>query len=400
MLDRATKSSSTGVEFWLALAEVQIRAGIKDDGALSPEELRKINPILEKARSCAGEKLEALAKLADFFVLTKQVKDAIPIYVHIVEKSRNVPGEELLAVRDKLARSLLASGQREQAVAVLEQMVKDAPTRYETYEMLGELYAVNKQFDRALANYRQALLIDSTQSVNFLRVADLQLQLKQPNEAVKTLIEARGKFPGMARLTYSLAIALSHAKQNVKSLSMFEEALQEAKNSNETLLTASFYFQYGAAAEQADNLTKAAEMLRKSIELDPSSAARAYNYLGYMWVDRGINVEEGGELIKRAVLIDPGEGAFLDSLGWYFFKTGKLDDALANLKKAFDHTQPEDATIDDHLGDVYAAKGDMDHALEMWKKARALDPEIKGLAEKIDKAVRKLTAAPGAGVKP
>ena len=399
VLDKAMKSKSTDAMFWLQLAEVQIRIALKDDGSISPEEVAKIKPVLENARKNIKNNL-ALAKLADFYVLTKQVDKAIPLYMKIVQDSKDVPGEELLAVRDKLARSLLASGQREEAIGVLEKMIKDAPTRYETYEMLGELYAVDKQWAKAVASYQQALLIDSSQPANFLRVADLQLRLEQAGGAVKTLGEARAKFPGSPKVTYALAIALSRAKEHVKAVAMFEEALQEAKNSTETLLTATFFFQYGAAAEQAGDLKKATEMLRRSIQLDPANSAHAYNYLGYMWVDRGINMEEGGELIRRAVALAPNEGAYLDSLGWYYFKTGKLDEALTNLRKALEKTQPEDPTIDDHLGDVYAAKGDLPQALSYWKRALTLEPSNKIVASKLQKAEHPSLPAPASAAAP
>ena len=393
VLEKALKAKSTDAMFWLQLAEVQIRVALKDDGSISPEEMVKIKPVLENARKNIKDNL-ALAKLADFYVLTKQLNEAIPLYMKIVEESKDVSGDELLAVRDKLARSLLASGQRDEAVAVLEKMIKDAPTRYETYEMLGELYAVNKQWQKAVASYQQALLIDSSQPTNYLRVADLQLRLEQGEAAVKTLTEARGKFAGAPKITYALAVALSHAKQHVKAVSMFEDTLQEAKNSTETLLTAAFFFQYGAAAEQAGDLKKSADLLRRSIQLDPSNAAHAYNYLGYMWVDRGINLEEGGELIKRALALAPEEGAYLDSLGWYYFKTGRYDEALVQLRKALERTHPEDATVDEHLGDVYAAKGDMTQAVALWKRALTIEPGNKGVAGKVEKAEHRTNPAP------
>ena len=400
VLDKAVKSPSTDPNFWLQLAELQIRIALKDDGTISASEAAAINPTLQKVLANAKDELLVLAKVADFFVLTKQVKQAIPIYMRVLQANHGAPGEELIAVRDKLAQALIASGQRDEAIAVLEQMVKDAPTRYETYEMLGELYKNNKQPEKAVASYQQALLIDSSQAGSFLRVAQLQLELKKFDEAVKTLDEARAKFPGVVQLSYLLAVSLGQAKQYVRSLSVFAEAQQEAKNSNEALLTSAFYFQYGTVAEQAGSLTKAVELLRKSIQLDPSNAAHAYNYLGYMWVDRGINLDEAGELIKRALALSPGEGAYLDSLGWYYFKVGKYDEALSSLKQAFERTQPEDPTVDEHLGDVYAAKGDFTQALTLWKKALALDPTAKGIGEKIQKTERKLTAAPAPSGKP
>ena len=382
ILDRAAKSESPDSIFWLQLAEVLTRVAVKDDRTVSPDELRKITPVLAKAIACGKESPDVSVKTADFYLLLKQVKAAIPLYVQAIELGKNLSPEDLLAIRDKLARSFLADGQRDKAIGVLEQMVKDAPTRYETYVLLGELYTAAEQRQKAIATYQQALLIDSTQPENYLRIADLQLQLKQPDAAVKTLTEGHAKFLGVAQITYSLAIALSQAKQHTLAISKFQEALQEAKNSNEALLTSAFYLSYGAAAEQAGDLDRAVELLRKSIELDPN-AGQPCNYLGYMWVERGINLDEAGALINRAVALDPTNGAFLDSLGWYYFKRGDYDRALASLLQAVEKIKPEDSVVYEHLGDTYAAQSNTALALTSWKKALALDPENKAVKEKI-----------------
>jgi tetratricopeptide (TPR) repeat protein len=70
-------------------------------------------------------------------------------------------------------------------------------------------------------------------------------------------------------------------------MTTFAEAMAEAENNHDDLLNYEFYFQYGAAAEQAGLTEKAAGLLKQSIELEPNNAAQAYNYLGYMWADRG-----------------------------------------------------------------------------------------------------------------
>jgi len=394
LVERAARSSSSDPLYWLQLGELQVRLTLKPEGAVTAAAVARCNPLFEKALACAKDNTEVMGKVADYYVATKQVKAAIPLYLRVIELSQGASSEELLGVRDKLARSLLASGQRDQAIAVLEQMVKDAPARYETYEFLGQLYALNSQLQKAIGNYQQALLIDPTQALNYLRIADLQLQLRKPEDAVKTLAEAHDKFPELPQVTYSLAIALSQAKQHLKAISFFEEALQEAKNSGNELLTATFYFEYGAAAEQAGDLDRAVKMLRKSIELSPAESAQACNYLGFMWVDRGMNLEEAGGLIKRALSLDPKNGAYLDSLGWYYFKTGKFDDALTSLRLAAERLEPADPEVYDHMGEVYAAMGNVGEAINSWKKALALDPDSKSLPEKISKAQRKLAAVP------
>ena len=165
-----------------------------------------------------------------------------------------------------------------------------------------------------------------------------------------------------------------------------EEA--EAQGVHEELLGAQFYFQYGVAAEQAGRLEKAAELLKHSIELDPAHAAQAYNYLGYMWADRGDNLVEADEMIHKALGLDPENAAFLDSLGWLHFKQANYDEALQELLRAAALIKPEDAVILDHVGDTYQALGKTAEALSYWKKAVAIEKENAVIAAKISTATQ------------
>ena len=116
-------------------------------------------------------------------------------------------------------------------------------------------------------------------------------------------------------------------------------------------------------------------MLKRSIELDPSKAAQAYNYLGYMWVDRNLNLDEAGSMIKKALEIEPDNGAFLDSLGWFYFKKGDLARALTELLHAADLFNPPDPVVFEHIGDTYRSLGNTPQALNYWQKSMNLDPK-------------------------
>jgi tetratricopeptide (TPR) repeat protein len=178
-------------------------------------------------------------------------------------------------------------------------------------------------------------------------------------------------------------------------MAAFAEAQSEFElGQAESALDAEFYFSYGAAAEQAGLHEKAAEMLKRAIELEPEGqiAAQAYNYLGYMWVDRGEKLDEAGDLIKKAVEMEPDNGAFLDSLGWYFFKKGDFERALKELQRAAEVIKPEDPVVHEHIGDTYAQMGRVAEALRAWEKALALDKENKKLVEKIEGAKQKSAA--------
>ena len=87
-------------------------------------------------------------------------------------------------------------------------------------------------------------------------------------------------------------------------------------------------------------------MLQKSLAMedDQRMIANTSNYLGYMWVEHDQHLDEGGDLIKKALEIDPDNGAYLDSLGWYFYKKNQFDQAVEQLQKAVEKIKPEDPT--------------------------------------------------------
>jgi tetratricopeptide (TPR) repeat protein len=116
-------------------------------------------------------------------------------------------------------------------------------------------------------------------------------------------------------------------------------------------------FTRAAALERLDRVEESATLFRSLVEAEPNDASAA-NYLGYMWADRNMHLEEALELIGRAVALDPENSAYLDSLGWVHFRLGDLDEAEHWLRRAIDlDAGLGDGTIYCHLGEVLLAKG-------------------------------------------
>jgi len=388
VLTKAQKLDSKDPNFWLSLVDLSLQLYDNGRGNFPPSKVAAIDPLLKKAASFAGNDGNIYAKVADDYVLIDQVASAIPFYLQTLELNKDNAD-----VRYKLAQSFLKTGQRDQAIRNLEEMLKANPLKFEIYEFLARLYEEAGNKERALANYEQALLLAPDRPENYLHTAEVQLELRRYDQAISTLEEARRRFP-IPQITYSLAIALSTAKRYSDALPIFEAALQEAQSSEEELIDGNFYFNYGATAEQAGLVDKAATLLRKSIELDPSKAAQAYNYLGYMWVDRNLNLDEAGSMIRKALEIEPDNGAFLDSLGWFYFKKGDLSRALTELLHAADLFNPPDPVVYEHIGDTYRSLGNTPQALSYWQKAMNLDPQNQSIASKIDQAKAKMTSNP------
>jgi len=160
------------------------------------------------------------------------------------------------------------------------------------------------------------------------------------------------RFPDVPDLTYYLALALREAKQTQESLTTFEEALHESELNGSGTATARFFFDYGVAAEQAALYDKAADLLKRSIALDPANAAETYNFLGYMWAEHGMHLDEAADMIKRALQADPQNGAYLDSMGWVEYQQGKYDQALNELTRAAQNLTKDDPVVFEHIGDT------------------------------------------------
>jgi len=143
-----------------------------------------------------------------------------------------------------------------------------------------------------------------------------------------------------------------------------------------------YYFR-GICHERSKQWPKAESDFKRALDLSPDQPL-VLNYLGYSWIDQGINLDEGMRMIERAVEQRADDGYIVDSLGWAYFRLGNYDEAVKNLERAVE-LKPEDATINDHLGDAYWRAGRVLEARFQWSHARDLEPEPDDLAKIEDK---------------
>lgn len=132
-------------------------------------------------------------------------------------------------------------------------------------------------------------------------------------------------------------------------------------------------FVRGAARERQSNFAAAEADLKRALELQPENAT-VLNYLGYSWIDRGINLEQGFDLIRKAVALEPESGQIVDSLGWAHYRLGQYEEAVDYLERAV-ALEPGDPVLNDHLGDAYWKAGRQTEAGFQWRRALKLDPE-------------------------
>jgi tetratricopeptide (TPR) repeat protein len=400
-LDRAATMQSDNATFWARLGKLYASIVFKPDQPPKPEDIGRVNEIFKKAAEHAGDDSKVLKDVADYYASTQQLKEAIPLYLRLLELE-----PEDTTAREQLAAGFVLTNQRDKAVEMLEQIIKEHPEKYQPYDLLAGLLDDNARalerekkneqakaaFAKAAANYEQSLIINPTRPSPYLHLAELLLgPLKEQERAVKVLTEARERFRQSPEIVYYLAVALREAKHSQEAVATFEEALHETEADGAEIANARFYFDYGAAAEQAGLYDKAADLFRKSIAVDPSNAADAYNYLAYMWAEHNMHLPEAEQMIKLALQANPENGAYIDTLGWLEFREGKFDQALTDLQRAAQKLTRDDPVVLEHIGDACAKLEKSAQALDAWQKALNLDPKNKTLADKIDNAKTKMS---------
>lgn len=197
--------------------------------------------------------------------------------------------------------------------------------------------------------------------------------LDDADAAEQVLRELIGEKPDDLLAYSTLGGILSQHKNYEEAAKVYDAAVEQIETSEE--LHWNLFYRRGIAYERIKQWDKAEPNFRKSLELSPERAD-VLNYLGYSWIDMGINLEEGIEMIQKAVELNPRSGYIVDSLGWAYHKLGQYEKAVDELERAVE-IMPQDPVINDHLGDAYWKVGRKLEATFQWKHALAFDPELE-----------------------
>jgi tetratricopeptide (TPR) repeat protein len=216
-----------------------------------------------------------------------------------------------------------------------------------------------------------------------IRIGMILKKQQRATEAVDSLLQAirkRGDVPG-------LYAYLASIYEEGKKYAAAEELIGEGLRTNPD--SVDLHFSLGVLFEKTDRFEQSIEAMKRVLKIDPDHA-EALNFIGYMYADRGIHLEEAEWMIRKALQLKPGNGYMIDSLGWVYFRMNRLGEAIRYLKEAAE-LLPEDAAILEHLGDVYVRTGQFREAAEAYKKAIRFNPGNSPLKKKLDDLQRKET---------
>ncbi len=393
LLDRALKSPSKKPEFWLRLGR-HLQKISKGGDKPSEDEMRQMETAFTKAGDLKPDSASVLAQTGNFFAEVGQQKKALTYYEKAMKLNQAPTDDATRNLPEKYADLLIKDGRTSDALPVLERLANDPQQslRSDLYDRLSELYEQAGQIDKAVDHIRQTLVLDTSAPNNHYRLAQVQIRAKRYDDAITTIQAARKRFPNDPEVTEFLGRAYFIARRYAESLTTFDTAAEEMKGRSESRLNAQFLENWASAAERAGKFDRAVELLKKSMTDFPDDPA-AFNDLGYLWVDRGLNIEEAGGLIRKALEVLPDNPSFLDSLGWFYFKTGKYDDAKRELLNALGKMQEDEPTVMEHLGDTYEKLENFKEAVQYWERALKADPgpeDPAKIQEKIATTKKKL----------
>ncbi|MGA3054335.1 MAG: tetratricopeptide repeat protein [Candidatus Korobacteraceae bacterium] len=352
---------------YMRIAEIDRRDG-KFDQALE---------ALKKATAVVPDSLEVQYNIAVIDEAQGKYEDAIQILNQLLQKTEHdgeysVPDKNNRAVfLERLGTVYREANKHQQAVETFRKMLDlGDENAIRGYQQIVETYRDNKQWQMATEAAAEAAKKypndRGLQMVSASQQADMG-KSEVAIEHVKSLLKGNAD----DREVY---IALAQMCSRVKDWPKAEENISKAIDLSSKPEDKDYaIFVQGSVYERQKKYDLAEEAFRKVLADDPKNAM-TLNYLGYMLADRDTRVEEALGYIRRAVALDPQNGAYLDSLGWAYYKLGKYDLAEENLRRASERIST-DPTVHQHLGELYQRTGRLklaasnyERSLEEWNK--------------------------------
>jgi tetratricopeptide (TPR) repeat protein len=323
---------------------------------------------IAQARQRAPDNLEVLYSEALIYRAQGRYGDATQPLLRAIELGQKAPEKNpraLAAFYELLGRLYREQQDLAAALDAFDRMAALGPqaARRARLERI-ETFRENNDLAGALSEARQALDADPADRQLKLTYALLLGEQQQTEQAVGLLRGMLDHTPADLDVYLSLAQVYERGRRYAEAEQAARAAEALARTPDDRTRA---WFLLGAIYERQKKYDRAEKEFSRVLEVNPDDAP-TLNYYGYMLAERGVRLAQAAELVRRALAQDANNGAYLDSLGWTYFRQNRLAEARQWLLKAVARS-PHDPTILGHLGDVYQRLGQMEQAVRTWEKA-------------------------------
>ena len=358
---RLTQMDADDPDNYLRLAEIYRRT----------KQLDKAEQNIRLAKAGAPNNLEVTYTEASIYEEEGRFDDAVRVLSEAVTavktESEFTPSRRrtLAILYQQLGQLYRENSNYTAAVNTFEEMIRLGPEEDRRARvMIMDTYRDARDMPKALESARKAADAYPKERSILIAQALLYGENAQADQAVSRLRAMLDGSPSDFEIQLDIAQVYEESKRWADAEQSIHEAEKIQANTSGTELTG---FLLGAIFERQKKFDQAEEQFHKVLETNPKSAS-TLNYYGYMLADRGVRLDEAVDLIKRALVEEPGNAAYQDSLGWAYFKQDKLPEAEGLLRQAA-MRESHDPTILSHLGDLYAKMGKDDLAEAQWQKS-------------------------------
>ena len=364
-------------------------AGHKKDAGKRYERAYKLDPTALRVVQAYGGYLSRQGNKDEALKVYKAFDELLPRHPLITEAIKDInAGRKVAMLVDTpqagaaealygLGAALGRRGGEDLGLIYLQLALYLAPDHPMALLSLADLYEAVKKPELAIKTYdRIAPTSPIYRNAQIQRALDLDA-LDRTDEAKTDLAKLVSNDTGDVEAIMALGNIQRARKQFAECADTYTkgvDAIGKPERANWVL----FYFR-GICYERSKQWPKAEADMKKALELFPNQPL-VLNYLGYSWVDQGINLDEGMRMIQRAVEQRADDGYIVDSLGWAYYRINNYEEAVKHLEHAVE-LKPEDPTINDHLGDAYWRVGRVLEARFQWSHARDLKPEPEDLVK-------------------
>ena len=423
---------ATLLSAWASYGAGDAKVGVADIDKLTGPEWYPIFKDLHAGMilELANKEKDAGTRFERAYKLDNSMLRVAEAYAHWLSRNKDDKAAQVIYedFNKKLARHpLVEEGMRDtKAGKKLPPLVDSAQAgAAEALYGIGATLTRRGGEDLALVYLQLALYLQPNHPMALLSLADLYESVKKPQMAIKVYERVPASSPLKRNAQIQLATDLDAADRSDEAIKILKSVIAEDSKDLDAIMALGniergrkkfadcaqtysqgidvlpdatdkansvYYYYRGICEERSHQWPKAEADMKKALELQPEQP-HVLNYLGYSWIDQGVNLDDGMKMIKRAVEQRPDDGYIVDSLGWAYFRIGNYDDAMKNLERAVE-LRPEDPTINDHLGDAYWRVGRKLEAKFQWAHARDLKPEPDDLPKIEEKIANGLPDEP------
>lgn len=344
----------------------------------------KAATLYERALSQDPTNAAVYLTLGNIYFTQQQEEKAIALFENAFEHIDDPA--PITAYLYRRARQLTLKQDYNHAIRCFELVAKwMEDDRAEIGYVVSELYIAQERIREALQTLSDAIKLPKAPAAAFMRLGGLLLEQKKLAEAIRVMQSGSEKFPDMSSFPYTLGDIYMREGEFEKALQAYEDAVRIFTNKQDVAVSKesqavqeNMLFAIASSQERLKRYEDATETLQKILKQDPNNHI-AMNFLAYMWAELDQNIEEAYDLSKQSLELDPENGAYLDTLGWIYFRKGKLKTSLDYLEQAQKVLGPDFETLL-HFGDVYAAKGKSEKAISYWKESLLVNPSKENRA--------------------